>query len=268
MAKIARAQIVPPEQLSLMETANQAVVRALRPGASTVRYRRTWRIGLTSVVPEDNVLYSRIGFEGSHTTIVWDDETKDFQPAPSPSGQVVPFAVDLTDLSVAFQTRPPEIKRNSFTGALQGVLRDQTNELDWRVESRIRRVSFDEWRDSVEKVTHLHFRAERPNPNWEGRPDLEDIFNQLGGLDQAEFDFQAEGGINTDASLVRELLAHVERYGRGVAVGTRHVDGETVESVMDTEHGEAEEWTVPEEAEAGEVLPEALREELRRPDSS
>lgn len=268
MAKIARAKIVPPEQMSLMESANQAIVRVLRPGASTVRYRRTWRIGLTSVVLDDDTLYSRIGFEGAHTTIVWDEETKDFQRAPIPSGQVVPFAIDLKDLTVAFQTRPPEIKVNSFTGALQGVLRDQTSEPDWRVESRIRRVTFDEWRSTVEKVTHLHFRAERPNPNWEGRPDLEEIFNQLGGLDQAEFDFQAEGGINTDASLVRQLLAQVERYGRGVAVGMRKINGETIESVMDTEHGEAEEWTLPEETEAGEVAPEALREELRRTDSS
>ncbi len=88
---------------------------------------------------------------------------------------------------------------------------------------------------------HLHFRVERPNPNWEGRPDLENIFNRLGNLDLAEFDFEAQGGIDTDDSLVRQLLAHVERYGRGVAVGTRQVGGETVESVMDTEHGEAEE---------------------------
>ncbi len=93
MAKIARAQIVPPGQMSLMETFNQTVVRALQPGASTVRYRRTWRIGLTTIFPEDEILYSRIGFESSHKTVLWDEETKDFQPAPTPSGQVAPFAI-------------------------------------------------------------------------------------------------------------------------------------------------------------------------------
>ena len=49
MAKIAKAQIVPPEQMSLLESPNQTVVRVLQPGASTERYRRTWRLGFTTV---------------------------------------------------------------------------------------------------------------------------------------------------------------------------------------------------------------------------
>src|SRR5689334_9078269 len=106
MAKIARAKILPPEQLSLMETAGQTLVRVIQPGASTERYSRTWRIGLTSASPEEDVLYSRIGFERPRGTVLWDEEIKDFQPAPTPSGQVVPFAIELQDLSVAFQTRP------------------------------------------------------------------------------------------------------------------------------------------------------------------
>ena len=267
MAKIARAQIVSPAQLSLIESPEATLERVIHPGASTARYRRTWRIGLTTVSKEQQILYSRIGFEGSRTTVIWDDKSTDFLSAPVPSGQFAPFAIDLRTLSVAFQTRPPDIKVSSFTGALQGVLRDESGDPGWRVESQIRHLTFAEWRSTVDRVTRLHFRLERPNPNWEGRPDLEAIFQDLGGLDQADFEFLAETGIDTDAGLVREMLDHVEarKYGRGTAVGVKQVDGEPVISVMDTEHGEAEEWTRPDEA-SGEVQDDSLREELRRTD--
>jgi hypothetical protein len=157
----------------------------IHPGASTVRYRRTWRIGHTTASREDQILYSRLGFEGSRTTVIWDEEDADFLSAPVPSGQFVPFAIDLRTLAVAFQTRPPDIKVSSFTGALQSVLREESRDFGWRVESQIRQLTFDEWRSTVDRVTRLRFRLERPNPNWAGRPEIESIFQQLGGLDQA-----------------------------------------------------------------------------------
>lgn len=266
MAKIARAQIVPPDQPTLFsESAQDILVQILTPGASTVRYGRRWRLGETTFDTEDHIIYSRIGFEGDHQTFLWHEERRDFLPAPVPSGQVSPFAVNLYNLGVVYQTREPDIRISSFTGALQGILRDSSHD-QWRVYTFIPKVSFQDWLPTVERVIRLRFHIKRPNPNWEGRPDLENLMGRLGDLDTADFEFESADGIVTDDELVRELIDHVERgYGTGKAVGTRERNGETVESVLDTEHGETEERTLPADPTTGDVGRETLREELMGP---
>jgi len=243
MAKIARAQITPPGQQSLLETAEQTLLRVLRPGASVERYARTWRIGQINPVAT-YVLDGRIGFEGERRTFMWDEEAQDFIPGPSPNGLVVPFVINLLNLTAVFQIRPPDIRATSFTGAVEGMLRAATGE-PWRVEPITRQVSFDSWRATVSKVTRMHFHVEPPNPNWEGRPQLEDLMRRLGNLDAADFDFVAENGVATDDELIVELADHVQRhYGRMSATGRREVGvaaGQVVESVLDSEAGEIEE---------------------------
>jgi hypothetical protein len=239
MAKIARAQIIAPGQGSLFETTAELLASVLVPGASVERYSRTWRIGHTA--REDDRLLGRIGFEGERQTFIWNDESKDFLPGPSPNGLVVPFVINLNSLRVVFQVRPPTIRARSFTGALEGILRHATDQ-DWRVEPVTHQMSFEDWRATVTKVTRMYFLAERPNPNWEGRPELEGLMRRLGDLDSAGFVFSAENGINTNDELAVELVDHVYRrdYGRGSAAGPREIDGRIIESVLDSETGETE----------------------------
>lgn len=239
MAKIARAQIAEPKQPSMLETSAEILARVLVPGASVERYRRVWRLGHISV--EGDLLLGRIGFEGERQTFTWDEESKDFVPGPTPNGLVVPFVINMDNFRVVFQVRPPDIKVNSFTGALEGILKGATDQ-DWRVEPLTHQIRFEAWRSTVDKVTRLHFHIEQPNPNWEGRPSLEELMRRLGNLDTADFGFAAENGIVTDDELIVELVDHVQRnYGRGTAVGTREIDGRVIESVLDTDLGETEE---------------------------
>ena len=206
-----------------------------------------------------------MGFESDHRTFLWDAGRQDFLPAPVPNGFVSPFAINLDNGIIVFQTREPDIRVGSFTGALQGILRDTSHD-QWRVETAIRRIPFREWLPTVERVIRLRFHVTRPNPNWEGRPDLENLFQRLGDLDAADFEFESAGGIVTDDELVRELIDQVERgYGTGKAVGTRQRDGETIESVLDTQQGETEERTLPGDPRTGDVARETLREELAGP---
>jgi hypothetical protein len=241
MAKIGRAQIIEPGQLSLFGNSAQVLAQVLEPGASVTRHTRLWRLGQTS--SDSDYLVSRIGFEGQRNTFVWKEESKDFVEAPAPNGLFVPFAINLHTLSVVFQVRPPDIRVQSFAGALQGILRQATDN-DWRVEAQIHRTSFQAWRATVDRVIRFNFHVEQPNPNWEGRPDLENIMERLGDLDAADFGFVAENGIVTDDELVVEIVDHVQRgYGHGSATGLREIDGRVVESVMHTDSGEIEEIT-------------------------
>ncbi len=264
--KIARAQIIPPVQPSLFqESSGTELVSLLVPGASTERYQRTWHVGRTAI--EDDILYGRLGFEGSGTADLWNEDRKDFEEARTPAGVASPFAIHLTDLSLVFQTRGQDIRVTSFIGAMRGILRDASDQ-DWRIETARSHMSFDEWRSTVTRVTQMRFTLRPPNPNYEGRPDLERLIAGA-NLSAADLTLRSDVGVTTDSQIVRELLDHVNRgYGNGVSVGERPIDGEIVESVYSTElDGETEVSIRPANPETGEVEPETLRIELTGADA-
>jgi hypothetical protein len=264
---VARARIIRPGQASFFEQDEPGleVVRILVPGASTERYGRIWHIGRTE--QEDGFFYGRLGFEGSGTADLWSEADKDFQAARTPAGVASPFAVRLSDLRIAFQTRGRDIRVTSFTGALQGILRDESGDEDWRVETAHAETSFSEWRSSVQRVTEMRFHVEPPNPNYQGRPVLEQLIEGA-KLSAADIDLHSEDGVNTDAEIVTELLDHVNRnYGRNVSVGERiAIDDTLAETVYSSElNGETEVSVVPANPETGEVERETLRRELTEP---
>jgi hypothetical protein len=238
-------------------------MRVLVPGATTERYARLWHIGRTDV--EDNVLYGKLGFEGSGVADLWNEENKDFEEASTPSGVAAPFAIELSRRRLVFQTRGQDIRVTSFTGALQGILRDATQQ-DWRVETDRTQMSFAQWRGTVEKVTQLRFNITPPNPHYEGRPSVERLVEGA-ALSAAQLILRSDAGIMTDSEIVVELLDHVDRgYGTSVAVGERDIDGETLESVFSSElNGETEIRVLPANPETGEVERDTLRQELTEP---
>jgi hypothetical protein len=263
---VARARIIQPGQVSFFEEDEPGLeaARILVPGASTERFGRIWHIGRTE--QEDGFFYGRLGFEGSGTADLWDEDNKDFQAARTPAGVASPFAVRLSDLRIAFQIRGRDIRLMSFIGALQGILREESGDSGWRVESDKAEMSFSEWRASVQRVTDMHFHVEPPNPNYQGRPVLEQLIDGA-RLSAAEIDLHSEDGVNTDAEIVVELLDHVNRnYGRNVATGERTIDDRVTETVYSSElNGESEVRVVPANPETGEVEQETLRRELTEP---
>src|ERR1044071_421725 len=146
--KVARARIIPPAQGSLFQasTPGAELIRLLVPGASTERYQRVWHVGRTEV--EENYLYGRLGFESTGTADLWNDESKDFEEASTPAGVASPFAINLSNLGLAFQTRGQDIRVTSFIGAMRGILRDASGQ-DWVIETARTHMSFNQWRASV-----------------------------------------------------------------------------------------------------------------------
>ena len=256
--------MVPPSQMSLLpsDTPVEQLRNIVVAGASTERYNRIWHVGRTSI--EDRILFGRLGYEGSAAADLWDEESKDFRETRTPSGVVAPFVISLASFLVVFQTRSSYIQVTSFTGALQGILRDASSQ-DWRVETARHEITFSQWRTTVERVTQMRFNVEPPNPNYQDRPDLERLIEGA-SLSSAEIVLRSDQGVVTDADIVTQLLDHVERgYGRDVAVGERTVADEVVESVYSSElGGETEVTVVPANPETGEVEPEILRRELER----
>jgi hypothetical protein len=263
---VARARIIRPGQASFFEeeVPGLEVARFLVPGASTERYGRIWHIGRTE--QDDGFFYGRLGFEGSGTADLWNEDDKDFQAARTPAGVASPFAVRLSDLLIIFQTRGRDIRVTSFTGALQGILRDESGDEDWRVETAHAEISFAEWRASVQRVTQMRFHVEPPNPNYQGRPILKQIIDGA-KVSAADIDLHSADGVNTEAEIVTELLHHAGLgYGRNVSVGERTTDGHVTETVFSSElNGETEVTIVPANPETGEVERETLRRQLTEP---
>ncbi|MEV6891014.1 hypothetical protein [Kribbella sp. NPDC051137] len=260
VGKVARARIVPPAQPSLLTDPGEAVATALSSGLAVERYQRTWRVGGLQRI--SGALVGRLGFESTHAEDLWDPEIQDFEEVEVPGGVAAPFAVGVDDLLVVFQIRSPFIRINSFVGALRTLLRESTEQDGWTVEAVQQSQTFAEWRRSVTRVTRLRVRVLRPNPNYEGRPSVENLIESA-RLSSANLDLRSED-IDTDAEIVRELLDHVDRgYGDGTVVGQRETVGGEVETVYTTGmSGSTDLAELPVDPESGEVDRQTLAEEL------
>jgi hypothetical protein len=209
----------------------------------------------------DGFLYGRIGFEAEGgVTEVWDPVRLDFAEVAIPSGVTSPFVLRLADLVMVFQTRGAIIKINTFIGAMQALLREATGE-DWSLVSTRRRVDFDAWRMTVDRVTRARFHLERPNPNYEGRPFVEGLLEPIAAA-AGKIELANPDGLVTDADIMAQLLDHVQRgYGDATIVGQRDVEGRSVEAVYDTRlQGESELHERPADEDGDVSLDELLNE--------
>ena len=192
------------------------------------RHRRVWRVSAPHR-PEGRagVLTGRIGFvrDDELSTLNFDEVRQDFVRGAAPSGAVVPFAIDLRTRSVVFQLVPGLVRPTSFTGALQSIL-NQNGTYRWRVRPLVRELSFQSWRQQVERVTEFRFTLQEPNPHYHDDRMVKELIE--------EFEVQtlrvAGTGqdVNSGGSLFRQALDHVLRnYGRGIVRG--EVDGDESE---------------------------------------
>lgn len=211
-------------------------------------------------------LQGRLGFTNQdNVTEVWDEARNDFIEELFSSGYTSPFAIRTSDLSIVFQLRSGQIKYQSFVGAMQALLRAASDQR-WVIEPIVRKVSFATWRTSVERVNRLAFTLQEPNPNYKGRPLLQQAIEEAAAsqinlvlrTDAAQLE-----GLDTDAAIVRQAVDHVERhYGTLKAEGQRTEDGHLRTVRFDSQHGETDAATVSANPQTGEVAYETLTEEL------
>lgn len=247
----------PPEQSNLITTDREWIQERIRPGASVERYGREWVIGRTE--EEDGVLSGRIGFRGAEGLAeIWDDQATDFVPTAVPQGQAVPFAIDLATGRLALQTRPA-LKINGLTGALEALLSE--GNLRWRIRSPRARMSFSDWRASVDRVTKVRLRVVKPNPTYRDTPNLEALIEQA-EAEVVVLEMQADHGINTDTTFITESQEHIDRgYGEGIYRG----ESEGRETVYNTRLEAEETFEEFEVNLDGEVPHESLKTVLNEP---
>lgn len=251
-----------PDLLPL-EDPHDVLRRSLQPGTAVERHNRLWRMGQWR--EEHGVIYGRIGFEAAGSpTEVWNEKKNDFEERVFPSGVTSPFAIRISDFRIAFQLRGGTIRRQSFIGAMQALLREASS-THWRIESLTRDIPFREWAESVSRVTNLRFRLERPNPHY-GERDLVRAIVQDAGSAMTNVVLQADeddlDGLDVTSDFVAQCVEHGDRYGDYRAVGEREVAGETHRVIWSKQTGELDERVVDADPETGEIGQADLRREL------
>lgn len=262
-ARVAFGRLVVDPDLLPLEEPLELLRAALRPGTAVERHNRLWRMGQWR--EEDDVIYGRIGFEAAGSpTEIWNENKNDFEERVFPSGVTSPFAIRSGDFRIAFQLRGNTIRRQSFIGAMQALLREASSTY-WRIDSLTRDIPFAEWTSTVSRVVSLRFRLEKPNPHY-GERDLVRTMVQDAGSVMTNVVMRADegdlDGINVDSDFVAQCIEHAERYGDYGAVGEREQDGLTERVAWSKRAGELDERTVEADPDTGEIRPTELRNQL------
>jgi len=220
------------------------------------------------VADEERAVVGRIGYErAGDLAELWDPELKDFKEERLREGLTSPFALDRSNLVVIFQLRSGRIEHHSFTGAFRALLNEASGEPIWGIRPIVQGVTWERWRESVTRVRHLEVRLERPNPNYQGRDEIERIIEGAKArMVRMVFDAQEDEveGLNLDDEVVHEAIEHARAdYGNVKAVADIDTEGGRQESVWRSDReGAPLETRVPLDPETREARREALVEEL------
>ena len=222
-AKISRAV----GQSSLFESAfSQDLKGALDPHKGIERYGRLWRVSRPVIF--DEFLAAKLGFvrTGASEEVSFDENQEDFvtELRASEQGRFSHFVVSLVEGLMVFEERPPEIRRQSFLGALAKLLRESENRFDVMVLTEAK--AFFDWLETVETVLAFRGIFERPNPQWRQRTDQVRRLIEDTGADkmtiEAKVNPKSEHGLEVATSLLGQVAVHAEGgYGQVKAIGEK-----------------------------------------------
>lgn len=215
----ARISFARVDAVTLARPYHEAVRMALKPGTAYSRYTRMWRMG--QWYERDGLINGRIGFQTPSTTELFNEKAADFEEAAFTEGATSPFVIDPDSHRIAFQLRGRVIRPQTFAGALQALLNEASAFERWRVGPETRSVDWKTWVESVDHISQLRIRLDRPNPDYADRERVERLIEDTNArMIELVLTAGAEGrGIDVDDVFVVEALEHAEKYGRWSAEG-------------------------------------------------
>lgn len=187
---------------------------ALDPDVTITRYGRNWRFSQPKI-HNRKFLIGKLGFISPTTERMtdYDENQKDFveQSVDSKQGHYVQWAIDFDTQILAFETKPPDIRFQSFVGAFKGLL-DEHPHICLTVEHIVESAKFFEWAEKLDRITKFTASIRAPNPNFESRPR---IIREL--LEDTNADFakvELSKGKGSDKSLNTEkTIEDLVKYG-------------------------------------------------------
>lgn len=160
------------------------------------------------------------------STLVWNENTMEFDRGEASGGIVIPFVVSLPQRMVSFQYATRDVKLHTVTGNLQALLNEEGT-YSWEVAPLSLRRTFEDWHSSVGSIATLRALLRQPNPNWEDREKIADLLDGL-QAESVRLSARASQGvsIDSDSNWFVQMLDHVRRgYGEAVMTGTNRETG-------------------------------------------
>jgi hypothetical protein len=156
-----------PQRTLFQRSFDMDIQEVINPDTIVIRYGRTWRFSRPKM--KDGFLVGKLGFTatGTEKRADYNEEIKDFieQTVDSEQATFVFWATDLSRQILAFETKPPDIKYQSFRGAFQGVLNERSD-IGLTLEGIAEIAQFVEWVGSVDRVTRFTANLRTPNPDY------------------------------------------------------------------------------------------------------
>ena len=186
----------------------------LNPDLPIIRYGRTWRLSRPAEHGR-NYLVGKLGFEASESKrqTYYDDKAKDFieKSVSSRQGHYVQWAIDLSNHIMAFETKIPDIKYQSFKGAFCGLL-DKYPDIGLTVEDIMESSKFYEWAKRIDKLTKFSANLRAPNPDFESRPKFILAILQDTNADHAKIELSKDKG-SKDSLDINKTIPDLVKYG-------------------------------------------------------
>jgi hypothetical protein len=191
---------------------------ALDPLLTVGRFRRVWRFSLP-VVLDGGYVAGKLGFVRTHPAaeLTYDEDRLDFVETEgiATEGSFSMFVIDPQREIIAFEERLPEIKLQSFIGALKKLF--AAGDFRASIELLSDPRAFVEWARTVERITRVRAVVHPPNPGWnEDAGALRAIVEQA-EAERAEVVAVAppEGSIDPSAQWIEGALTHISEHGQG-----------------------------------------------------
>ena len=152
---------------------DQDISTALDPQVTVERYGRSWRLSRPHMIDDQPFLWGKLGYQGapSGSDVEYDEASEDFVTVSGRQhGRFSYYVLDLEDRYLLFEERPPDIKRQSFSGALQAILHESESPYIFDVDPVVDPEDFLAWLSRTDRVTRFRATVRQPNPNWDNRP--------------------------------------------------------------------------------------------------
>lgn len=158
--------------------------------------------------------------EGELSTVAWDPKAQDFVRGEASRGIIVPFIVSEMHRLVSFQLVPGEVRPKTMTSNLQALLNHEGTHR-WIIRPISIPQTLEAWLQSVDRLSAFSAQLTRPNPDWTGRRNVE---NLITGLNAAMTHIIAradeDNSIDTDSDWFIQAIDHVRHgYGKTTLTG-------------------------------------------------
>lgn len=213
-------------QAGAFDSFAEDVLGAIDPSEHVTRYGREWRVSRPRLA--DGVILGKLGFvrRSPSAETRYDEQLEDFVTieGEASQGSFSMFAIDVDTEVLAFEERLPAIRRQSFVGALRGLL--HAKDQRWTVTLLPDATGFREFVASVDRLERVRTVIHRPNPGFvDAARNLEALIEES-RAERAEVVAVAPPNetLNADAEWIQGALEQVSSDGKGTvkATGTRH----------------------------------------------